>query len=449
MKITNTQTRNPSPPPLTEAERVTMTGDLIGSTIFSQHWVLDTLLKLYKHEEGTVYTAVEEKDNKSPEHTTSSEENEIGGKERSLESCFENDLCQLWDMTANTEVSLFLNEHDVKSVLRDALKRTQSPRLMEICFGILGNLLCVKEIRISYTGAAVEEDEDCGEFRDELLSYLTVSDALSLVELTRLLCTCVSCPSCSSLWIRNLLSSNRIGQMIYLLKNTLNIDLLSHVVKILDIMFDEMSSEEFNENLVTDDLVVGLIEAYDQFHEHGIKSEYFVSLIHLLQLIATGSNQGSELVSRKHEVILQCMEKYFKLLDHYESGLEMPVFDRLTIYASTLSLLVSLSIENGESIVHSLTTNIAFIEHCLSYLRNIVENGHGVTNSVRLTYLTICMEALSPLLKQLFADTSNGEQSALETLKKTIDDLLKSIRQSVLHDSLNELCEAIEIYKKL
>ena len=74
MKIkNNNETRNPSPPPLTEAERQSISGDLIGSTIFSQHWVLDTLLKLYKHEESTVYTTSNkdiEEDEKTPEHTT-------------------------------------------------------------------------------------------------------------------------------------------------------------------------------------------------------------------------------------------------------------------------------------------------------------------------------------------------------------------------------------------
>ena len=119
-------------------------------------------------------------------------------------------------MTANTEVAHFLNENDIKSVLRDALKRTRSPRLMEICFGILGNMLCVKEIRISYTAVAAAENMDCGEFRAELLSYLTVIDALSLVELTRLLCTCVSCSSCSSLWVRDLLGNmNHVGCLLY------------------------------------------------------------------------------------------------------------------------------------------------------------------------------------------------------------------------------------------
>lgn len=457
MKITNSDTRNPSPPPLTEAERESMTGDLIGSTIFSKRWVLDTLLKLYKHEEGIIYTAIatnnkNEEDEQSPEHTTttapSTDQVECNNsdKERSLERGFENDLCQLWDMTANTEVAHFLNEHDIKSVLRDALKRTQSPRLMEICFGILGNMMCVKEIRVSYTAV---ENMGCGEFRGDLLSYLTVMDALSLVELTRLLCTCLSCPSCSSLWIRDLLANtNHVGQLTYLLKNTLNVDLLSHVVKIMNILFDEMNIEQFQGDFVTDDLVTGLIEAYDQFHDNGTKSEYFVSLIHLLQLVVTESNKGAELVTRGNsEAIFKFFRKYFKLLDGDEGRSELQVFERLTIYASILSLLVTVTSELKESVVEFMIKNIDFVEQCLNYLRNIVERGHSGIS----VYLSICMEALSPLLKQLFAYnnlSSDDEESILKALQKRIDDFLKSVRQSRLHEQLNELCDTIENCKK-
>ena len=455
MKIkNNNETRNPSPPPLTEAERQSISGDLIGSTIFSQHWVLDTLLKLYKHEESTVYTTSNkdiEEDEKTPEHTTllSTDQTECSSnKKRSLESGFENDLCQLWDMTANTEVAHFLNENDIKSVLRDALKRTRSPRLMEICFGILGNMLCVKEIRISYTAVAAAENMDCGEFRAELLSYLTVIDALSLVELTRLLCTCVSCSSCSSLWVRDLLGNmNHVGQLTYLLKNTLNVDLLSHVVKILDVLFDEMNSEQFNDHFVTVDLVTGLIEAYDQFNDNGTKSEYFVSLIHLLQLVATESNKCAELVTKDSDVIFKFFEKYFKILDSDEGRSDFQVFERLTIYASILSLLVTMSVELKGNIIKFMMKNIDFMEQCLDYLRNIVENGHSGIS----VYLSICMEALSPLLNQLFAfNSTNGiEQSDLATLQIRIDDLLKTIGQSTLYESLDEMCASIENCKKL
>jgi len=57
-------TRNPSPPLLTEADREAIQGDLIGDTVFSKRWVLDVLLRLYKHEDS-IYTA----DRQSPGST--------------------------------------------------------------------------------------------------------------------------------------------------------------------------------------------------------------------------------------------------------------------------------------------------------------------------------------------------------------------------------------------
>lgn len=478
------RTRNPSPPPLTEAERVAITGDFIGNTVFSQHWVLDTLLKLYKHEESTIYTATgisqqqndvgdvsENHTHNTTPRTSSNEENNITreqqrivnstNNERQLQTCFENDLCQLWDMTANTEVALFLNDNDVKSVLRDALKRTQSPRLMEICFGILGNLLCVKEIRISYTMANTDtphrsregrEGDDSihgggEEFRAELLSYLTVLDALSLVELTRLLCTCVSCSSCSLPWIHDLLRKNRhyIGQLVYLLKNSLNVDLLCHVVKLLDIIFDD-EHEDVSIELMCDDLIVGLIEANDQLHEQGCsKSEYRVSLVHLLQRL-TESNKGFELMSKRcGDIVSRFLPKYFQLLDDEDGDGEgnhgLLLLDKLTIYASMLSLMASLLLEHSESIFHCLTTNLSFLKHCIFYLRYVI--GKVLDESANeVTLLSICMDALSPLISQIFAaNTVEGFSS--KDLEDSVKDLLISIRKSVLQKPLAECCDSI------
>ena len=224
-------------------------------------------------------------------------------------------------------------------------------------------------------------------------------------------------------------------------------DLLSHVVKILDVLFDEMNSEQFNDHFVTVDLVTGLIEAYDQFNDNGTKSEYFVSLIHLLQLVATESNKCAELVTKDSDVIFKFFEKYFKILDSDEGRSDFQVFERLTIYASILSLLVTMSVELKGNIIKFMMKNIDFMEQCLDYLRNIVENGHSGIS----VYLSICMEALSPLLNQLFAfNSTNGiEQSDLATLQIRIDDLLKTIGQSTLYESLDEMCASIENCKKL
>ena len=398
--------RNPSPPPLTDAEKEGVAGDLIGDTIFSQRWVLDLLLKLYKHEEDSIYTPLaknieNEEKQQGSEHTS---DNNGTSNERFLKDTFENDLCQLWDMTANTEVALFINEHDSRSILLDALRQTQSPRLMEICFGILGNLICVKEIRSSFS-------QD-GEMRSELLSYLTVMDALSLVELTRLLSTCLSCDSSSLLWVKDCCQGKNIEQLAYLLKNTLNVTLLSHIVKILEIIFDDC--EDPLDSFITDEFIDGIIEAFDSLNENGDQVEYLVSLIHLLQIIST-NNKGYELISSKKEPLLHLFSKYYHLVDLNE-GYEMTESNRLTIYASILSILDLLVSEHKE-VVSEKNQNL--IQQSVEYFsRFIGDLQHEDTAEFQL--LVLCLERLASLLIKLESEMRNFYKEKFNKLMNSV-----------------------------
>merc|ERR550519_1468301 len=121
------------------------------------------LLKLYKHEIDDLYA---KGDGRSEDKT-----------EKVLNTNVENEACELWDSSANTDVAKFIFDNQGKEIFIDTIAKTSSPRLMEICFGILGNLVCVDSINEEYS-----QDES---FRSAMLNYLSVTDALSLIELTR------------------------------------------------------------------------------------------------------------------------------------------------------------------------------------------------------------------------------------------------------------------------
>ncbi|XP_053963906.1 uncharacterized protein LOC128866890 [Anastrepha ludens] len=126
-----------------------MRGDAIGSTLYSERFVLSTLLKLTKVE-----------------------------KELAQNESFESDLCSVWDMTIEKDVVLLLLEHNVLDLFAHCINITEDKRLVEILVGILGNLCNFTDAR----NALVEDTT----LIQTLLGLTGCSDSLTLLQLTRL-----------------------------------------------------------------------------------------------------------------------------------------------------------------------------------------------------------------------------------------------------------------------
>lgn len=90
----------------------TMKGDSIGDTVYSAKWIINTLIALSKVQED-------------------------GWTEE-----LENDLCILWDMTAEKDIAMYLFENDFLKIVEAALEVSTEPRLTEILLGIIGNMCC-------------------------------------------------------------------------------------------------------------------------------------------------------------------------------------------------------------------------------------------------------------------------------------------------------------------
>lgn len=260
--------RNPSPPPLTKEEKEVIEADYIGETLFSKRFVLSMLVKLYKLE-ADIYKVQKNDSEKDDSNDASCEV---------LSDPFEHDICELWDMTANADVAQFLYDNDGMDIIFRVLEKTSSPRLMEITFGILGNIVCIDKICVSFSSNEV--------LRKTFLNYFSIRDALSLVELTRCLITCLSNQDCTSLWLEDI--TEHFEALKYILRNSLEGVLVDHAVTIIDIVFD--ASEDIIEAYFDRDFLNALKESYGVLFSER-KGDTISNLVHVFQLVST-SNKG-------------------------------------------------------------------------------------------------------------------------------------------------------------
>lgn len=174
-----------------EEDRETLKGDTIGETLYSGKWILNILLSVSKFQED--------------------------GWNNDLE----NELCTLWDITAEKEVARFLVENDFLNIAEFILKSVEEPRLTEILVGIIGNLSCDPDILESLST------------RDELvkmiLDLLQSDDTPTLVQVIRVLQSTLwnirNEPD--SRWKRNLKGSAVLGEALpFILRSSTNKDLL-------------------------------------------------------------------------------------------------------------------------------------------------------------------------------------------------------------------------------
>ncbi|XP_035792213.1 uncharacterized protein LOC118466690 [Anopheles albimanus] len=132
----------------------TLKGDRIGETMYSERFVLSTILKLSQLTDQQLLEDDEE---------------------------FERDLCNLWDMTIEPDVVRFLLQQEAVELFVALAGRSKDYRLMEILIGIVGNMCCVEEMH--------ELLQTQSEILLALCDFLSVDDAPMLVQLMRTLTT--------------------------------------------------------------------------------------------------------------------------------------------------------------------------------------------------------------------------------------------------------------------
>uniref|UniRef100_A0A182QVT5 Protein SAAL1 n=1 Tax=Anopheles farauti TaxID=69004 RepID=A0A182QVT5_9DIPT len=215
-------------------------GDRIGETMYSERFVLSTILKLSKQGDRLL------------------EEDEE----------FEHDLCNLWDMTIEPDVVRFLLEQDVIELFLALSAGSQDFRLIEILFGIIGNMCCVEEMHALFHSQSA--------LLVTLCDFLSVTDAPVLVQLMRTLTTLFDRSDDERYhWFAVMKQVDNLTEKIALiLATSTNRALLEHTVETVNAMINRFTEaevdyaqlNEFYRLFAKSCLLEGLFEAFRQLY---------------------------------------------------------------------------------------------------------------------------------------------------------------------------------------
>ncbi|XP_060527499.1 uncharacterized protein LOC132702763 [Cylas formicarius] len=174
---------------LDEETRQKIKGDMIGDSLYSESFVLKTLLQLSDLKWN----------------------NEI-----------EEDYCFLWDMTADTDVCKYLFNLEFPALACSAISRIDEPRFIEIIIGMLANLLCAE------CDKNITEEEI-----KVVLRELDTDDSLVLIQVNRFIAAVAH-----SYDTLPFLTTTEVDKLIFILNNSVNKELiektLETVLKITD-----------------------------------------------------------------------------------------------------------------------------------------------------------------------------------------------------------------------
>lgn len=202
-------------------------GDVIGDTVYSERFVLKILLKLA---------------------------NLDSLKDEIKEKSFEDDLCTLWDMSAERDVVLFLLKHDVLNLFNFALPIIDNPRIIEIIVGIIGNMCCQKEA----TMALVNMEP----FLLVLLEYIKTDDSLILIQLLRLVNSALFlADDHTSIWMEFFVSLGYSEALYFILKNSSNKDLLVTALENFNTVCSYLNAEKTRTGFFTHFVTLEALEA--------------------------------------------------------------------------------------------------------------------------------------------------------------------------------------------
>uniref|UniRef100_A0A182K444 Protein SAAL1 n=1 Tax=Anopheles christyi TaxID=43041 RepID=A0A182K444_9DIPT len=218
----------------------TLKGDRIGETMYSERFVLSTILKLSKQ----------------------------GNRLLEEDDEFEQDLCNLWDMTIEPDVVRFLLEQDVIELFLALAADSEDFRLIEILFGIIGNMCCVDEMHELFY------------LQSNLLvtfcDFLSISDAPVLVQLMRTLTTLFDRSDDERYhWFGVMKKVDNLTEKLALiLATSTNRALLEHTAETVNAMINRFTEaevdyaqlNEFYRLFAKSCLLEGLFEAFKQLY---------------------------------------------------------------------------------------------------------------------------------------------------------------------------------------
>ncbi|XP_077787264.1 protein SAAL1 isoform X1 [Podarcis muralis] len=273
--------RNPSPPSSNDDEEDVVPGDSIRNTVYSKHWFFSVLTKL-----------IEVVSSKEDESELNNVEEQV-----ELNEELENDICKVWDMSMDKDVALFLQEFNAPDIFLGVFAKSKSPRLTEICVGILGNMACCQDVCLS-----ISKHENLGQM---VLQRLCDSDSPTLLETSRLLLTCLCHSEVANIWVERIRQSPSVYDCVcFIMSSSTNVELLVKIGEVVDKLFDldeelmlnwikkgscqsvEQPADDSPDELPNFKIVPCLLEAIKQICTDK-SSEGLDVYMHILQLLTT------------------------------------------------------------------------------------------------------------------------------------------------------------------
>ncbi|CRK96886.1 CLUMA_CG010016, isoform A [Clunio marinus] len=221
---------------LNDDERNKMKGDAIGDTLYSERFVLKTLMELKERKE--------------------------------LDENFEKNLCLLWDMTIEKAVVKLLLEYSVLELFASIIEASEDERLIEILLGIIGNMCCLKDTR-EYLCASPS-------VMAIILSQLSSSDPLILHQLMRLLYSAILFENSGdeAVWFTHFqICEDLVEKFAFILSNSTSNTLIISSSEALNAICAKFAIIEISESpkdssfsqlFVRNILIDGLIESFKQ-----------------------------------------------------------------------------------------------------------------------------------------------------------------------------------------
>lgn len=241
-------------------------GDAIGDTLYSQSFVLKTLLKFSNFE---------------------------------WSEQFEEDLCFLWDMTVEKDVCIYLCEISYPSIACSALINYNEPRFIEIVIGILANILCVYR-----TGQI--SDEEIG----IVLKELDSDDHLILIQVLRYISSIAHKSTTVSF-----IDDERLCKIKFILNNSINTELLE---KALETAAKITKENKISCELINIDLYEAVLSAFTTLFGH--LSEFtlqdkdkFIACRYTLEVISNICSYIDKF--ENHELLLKMQTESNKYVD--------------------------------------------------------------------------------------------------------------------------------------
>lgn len=269
-------------------------GDSIGDTLYSEKWVLKTLMKLTQD---------------LPKY--SEREDSLVELDETLES----DLCLLWDMTSDPDVATCLFKHDIVDLVKCIILHSQAPRLTEIAVGILANSCCSPEIAQSILLNS--------ELTVMAVDLLANEDVQTIMQGVRLLDTLLH-PQ-TGLDVAFISDHPRIWPHInFILQNSLNEDLLCVASRLMNTLTSHLDFENSDpRKLDFNEILEGILECITQLRKEDgeISNETLNALDNLVSVVYNLSRLDGmrRSIVLKSEEINRHSEYYLKQLKQHLS----------------------------------------------------------------------------------------------------------------------------------